>query len=214
VILVLGDALRRGIDELLAMIGGRLAQLQVTFGLAGENDLSRGLGGAGDAAQAVVQAWRATGIVAAHDHRPDDEVMGGAPEVFDALAPVACPLNPQPPLGKRQIPVTPAVLEPSPRHEPPSGDGTDRMIQKRAAVSRRELQAERLPAPAVRGASGIKSLMVNSFWHEPAKVAQWRGDAPYHTGRRDVVASCGSSAMLGTSDGDSASSASAQKSLQ
>jgi hypothetical protein len=85
--------------------------------------------------------------VAAHDYSPGDEVMGGAPEVFDALSPVACPLNPQPPLGKRQVPVTPAVFEPSPRHEPPSDDGTERMIQKRAGVSRRDgRKPNRLPS--------------------------------------------------------------------
>src|SRR5262245_22185162 len=84
VTLVFRDALRRWIDQLLAMVGGRLAELQVALGVGGQDDLARGLGGAGDAAQAFVEARRTAGVIAAHDYRPDDEVMGGQAEVLDA----------------------------------------------------------------------------------------------------------------------------------
>src|SRR5262249_7780764 len=119
------------------MVGRRLTKLEITLSLPGQDDFSRGLGGAGHAAQAVVQAGGAPSIVAAHDHRPDEEVMGGAPEIFDALSAMPCPLNSEPPLGKSQIPVTPAILGPSPRHQPTFSRWHGPMIQKRRGMSRR-----------------------------------------------------------------------------
>jgi hypothetical protein len=110
VALVLRNALRRGIDQFLALIRRRLAKLQIAFGVRRTNDLSRRLGGTGYAAQAIVEAGRAPGVIAAHDHRPDDEVMGGQAEIFDALSAIARALNPQPPLCESQIPVTRHLL--------------------------------------------------------------------------------------------------------
>src|SRR5262245_51581544 len=105
VTLVFHVALRGRIDQLLAVVRWRLAELQVTLGVGGQDDLARGLGRTGDAAQAIVEARRTAGVVAAHDHRPDDEVMGGQPEILDALASMARALHRQPPLRESEVAV-------------------------------------------------------------------------------------------------------------
>src|SRR5262245_31580090 len=118
------------------MVGRRLAELQVALGMGGQDDLARGLGGAGDAAQAIVETGWTADIVAAHDHRPDDEVMGGQTEILDALASMPRTLHRQPPLRESEIAVTPHLLGRSASHGPPSAENTGAMIQDRRCLSR------------------------------------------------------------------------------